>query len=106
MTAYFLWYVIVSFQKFCAIISCFAYIVVLFLVEHVSPVIFLIFKISQEYEGDFKPSISASYIPNDMKGNLTYKFYSRRLVDAMIVFVLNVAINYFSRLSVFTFFSY
>ena len=34
------------------------------------------FYIFQEFEGDFKPNITRSYIPNDLKGNLTYKCYN------------------------------
>ena len=53
----------------------------------------IIFENFQDDEGDFKPNNSPPYIPNEMKGNPTYKCYNRRLVNTIIVFVLNIVVK-------------
>ena len=92
----------VCYSLLSAVILCFAYNVLIFLDEHFSAIILLIFNIFQDYEGDVKPSVNPSYIRNEMKGNLN----SRGSVNAMISFVLKISANYFRSLRVFTFILY
>ena len=103
LTAYFLGYAMLSFPLFCAFILYFSFIGVWFLNKHVSVVNLIIFNIFQEYEGDFKPNINPSYIPNDVKGDLTSKCYNCKFVNILFVFVLNFSVKYFNMLYVFTF---
>ena len=59
----------------------------------------LVFNIFQESEGDFKPDINPSYIPNDMKGNLTYRCSNRSFGDSCCdSLALIIVVKYFRSL--------